>query len=109
MTIPDSITNYDVSNGAFPTLESTILTDTLFSEFLFHIAEKGSDICLHTPEQFTTTPKRLEEALLYMQMNFGSPSWIDHGNNNGPQNNREDLICGWNVKRFALLCYRFVE
>ena len=90
---PDSITNYDVSGGAFPTLESTILTDTLFSEFLFHIANKGNDICLHTPEQFTTTPERLEEALLYMQMNFGSPSWIDHGNNNGPQNNREDLIC----------------
>lgn len=90
---PDSITNYDISNGAFPTLESTILTDTLFSEFLFHIAEKGSDICLHTPEQFTTTPERLKEALSYMQTNFGSPSWIDHGNNNGPQNNREDLIC----------------
>ncbi len=90
---PDSITNYDASWGIFNTLESTILTDSLFSEFLFHIADKGSEICLHTPEQFTTTPARLEEALLYMQTNFGSPSWIDHGNNNGPQNNREDLIC----------------
>ena len=96
---PDSITNYDVSNGAFPSLESTILTDPLFSEFLFHIANKGSDVCLHTPEQFTTTPERLEEALLYMQMNFGSPSWIDHGNNNGPQNNREDLICDGTLER----------
>lgn len=95
---PDSITNYDVSNGAFPSLESTIITDTLFSEFLFQLAEKGNDICLHTPEQFTTTPKRLEQALLYMQINFGSPSWIDHGNNNGPQNNREDLICDGTLK-----------
>ncbi|MFK5856407.1 MAG: hypothetical protein QM503_09775 [Bacteroidota bacterium] len=90
---PDSITNFKASNGAFPSLESTILTDTLFSEFLFQISEKGNDICLHTPEQFTTTPGRLEEALSYMQTNFGSPSWIDHGNNNGPLSNREDLIC----------------
>jgi len=90
---PDSITNFDASYGAFPTLESTILTDSLFSEFLFQISEKGSDICLHTPEQFTTTPSRLEDALSYMQKNFGSPSWIDHGNNNGPLSNREDLIC----------------
>ena len=90
---PDSISNYDISNGAFPTLESAIQTDSLFSEFLFQIAEKGSEICLHTPEQFTTTPERFEEALSYMQTNFGSPSWIDHGNNNGHQNNREDLIC----------------
>jgi len=90
---PDSITNFDASNGTFPSLESTILTDSQFSEFLFQISKKGSDICLHTPEQFTTTPERLEDALLYMQMNFGSPSWIDHGNNNGPLSNREDLIC----------------
>ncbi len=95
---PDSITNYAASAGTFPSLESTILTDSLFSEFLFHIADKGSEICLHTPEQFTTTPERLEEALAYMQTNFGSPSWIDHGNNNGPQNNREDLICDATLK-----------
>ena len=90
---PDSVSNYDASGRVFQSLESTILTDSLFSEFLFQIAEKGNEICLHTPEQFTTTPQRLEEALLYMQANFKSPSWIDHGNNNGPQNNREDLIC----------------
>ena len=96
---PDSISNFKVSRGLFNTLECTILTDKEFSEFLVQISKKGSDICLHTPEQFTTTPKRLEEALLYMQMNFGSPSWIDHGNNNGPQNNREDLICDATLKK----------
>ncbi len=95
---PDSITNFDASNGSFPGLESTILTDTLFSEFLFQIADIGNDICLHTPEQFTTTPKRLEDALSYMQLNFGSPSWIDHGNNNHPHSNREDLICDGTLK-----------
>ncbi len=53
---------------------------------------------MHTPEQFTTTPKRLEDALSYMQTNFGSPSWIDHGNNNAPLSNREDLICDGTLK-----------
>ena len=90
---PDSVSNYNASGQVFKTLECTVLTDSLFSEFLFQIAKKGNEICLHTPEQFTTTPKRLEEALLYMQANFSSPSWIDHGHNNGLQNNREDLIC----------------
>lgn len=95
---PDSITNIDASGGTFTSLESTILTDKKFSEFLFQIAAKGSEICLHTPEQYTTTKERLEEALEYMQQNFGSPSWIDHGNNNGLQNNREDLICDATLK-----------
>ncbi len=96
---PDSISNLKASNGLFSSLESTILTDDEFSDFLFQISKKGSDVCLHTPEQYTTTPERFEEALLYMQMNFGSPSWIDHGNNNGPQNNREDLICDATLKK----------
>ena len=90
---PDSITNYDASFGAFPSLEATILTDTLFADFLFQISKKGNEICLHTPEQFTTTHNRFEEALAYMKTNFGSPSWIDHGNNNALRSNREDLIC----------------
>ena len=33
-----------------------------------------------------------------MSQNFSSPTWIDHGNNNGPENNREDLICDATVK-----------
>lgn len=96
---PDSITNYEASNGTFNSLESTVLTDTAFSDFLFQISAKGNDICLHTPEQYTTTNERFKDALLYMQMNYGSPSWIDHGNNNGPQNNREDLICDATLKK----------
>lgn len=95
---PDSISNYLASNGVFNTLESTILTDEEFSDYLFQIYDHGNEICLHTPEQYTTTKDRLEEALLYMQINFKSPTWIDHGNNNGPQNNREDLICDATLK-----------
>ena len=90
---PDSVSNFEASKGVFTTVESTILTDSLFLEFLFHLDDKGSEICLHTPDHYTTTVKRLEEALSFMQVNFRSPSWIDHGNNNGLQNNREDLIC----------------
>ncbi len=96
---PDSISNHQASHGEFNTLESTIISDDEFSDFLFQIAKKGNEICLHTPEQFTTTPSRLKEALLYMQLNFKSPSWIDHGNNNGPKNNREDLICDATLKK----------
>lgn len=95
---PDSIDNTKESHGLINDFESTIKTDAAFSNFLLDIHNKGSEICLHTPEQFTTTSKRLEEALSYMQKQFGSPSWIDHGNNNGLQNNREDLICDGTLK-----------
>jgi len=95
---PDSITNSKASNGLINSLESTIKTDTAFSFFLKNIHKKGSEICLHTPEQYTTTRVRLEEALKYMHKQFASPSWIDHGNNNGLQNNREDLICDGTLK-----------
>ncbi len=95
---PDSINNREASHGLINSLESTIKTDTAFNYFLEEIHKKGIEICLHTPEQYTTTRERLEEALKYMQEQFGSPSWIDHGNNNGPQNNREDLICDGSLK-----------
>ena len=90
---PDSIRNTLASDSLFTTLESSIITDSNFSSFLADIYNKGSEICLHTPEQYTTTPYRLEEALAYMNAHFNSPTWIDHGYNNQPQNNREDFVC----------------
>lgn len=99
---PDSVTNFEASNGVFSEVESSILTDSKYADFLFQISQKGHDICLHTPDHYTTTPDRLEEALFYMKENFGSPSWIDHGNNNGPENNREDLICDATIKKSPL-------
>jgi len=96
---PDSVTNFSASGGLFSDIESSILTDSLFEDFLIQISEKGHDICLHTPDHFTTTPDRFEEALIFMKSKFGSPTWIDHGNNNGPQNNREDLICDATLKK----------
>ncbi len=97
---PDSIRNTTASAGLFTSLESSIKTDTSFRDFLFQIYKKGSEICLHTPEQYTTTPERLQDALEYMKEHFHSPTWIDHGYNNLPENNREDFVCS-GVDNFA--------
>ena len=90
---PDSITNEETSSGKFPGLESAILEDDLFRDFLYQLHETGHEICLHTPEQFSTTPKAMKKSLKYMKRKFTSPTWIDHGYNNGIENNREDIVC----------------
>ncbi len=90
---PDSVTNTVASGGLFNTLESAIKTDSAYAGFLFQIHQKGDEICLHTPEQYTTTPTGLESALSYMKKHFNSPVWIDHGYNNHKENNREDFVC----------------
>ena len=89
---PDSVTNYE-KNADFPGLHSTIMTDPLFFDFLNQLKDKGFDICLHTPEQYTTTQENLSEALSFMKNNFASPSWIDHGYNNSELSNRENMVC----------------
>ena len=90
---PDQVTNEAVSHGSFKGLHSTIKTDREFEKLLKQLHKLGFDICLHTPEQYTTTPDNLKEALDYMQRKFKSTTWIDHGYNNGLENNREDLVC----------------
>lgn len=90
---PDHVTNNEVSNGTFPGLHATIKTDREFEKLLKQLHRIGFDICLHTPEQYTTTPSNLKEALDYMKRNFKSTTWIDHGYNNGPEKNREDMVC----------------
>ena len=89
---PDSVTNLE-KNPDFPGLHSTIKTDDSFFDFLKQLRDNGFDICLHTPEQYTSTDEYLAEALSFMKEHFASPSWIDHGYNNSASNNREDLIC----------------
>ena len=89
---PDSVTNHE-KNNEFPGLHSTIMTDSLFFDFLKQLRDKGYDICLHTPEQYTTTQENLSEALSFMKNNFASPSWIDHGYNNSKLSNRENVVC----------------
>ena len=89
---PDSVTNFE-KNPEFPGLHSTIKTDSSFFDFLKQLKDKGFDICLHTPEQYTSTRDYIAEALSFMKDNFSSPTWIDHGYNNGAENNREDMMC----------------
>ena len=90
---PDQVTNEAISRGMFKGLHSTIKTDKEFKKLLDQLYKLGFDICLHTPEQYTTTPSNLKEALDYMQRQYKSTTWIDHGYNNGLSNNREDMIC----------------
>ena len=90
---PDQVTNDAVSRGTFHGLHATLKTDREFEKLLKQLYKIGFDICLHTPEQYTTTPDNLEEALDHMQRQFRSTTWIDHGYNNGPQHNRENLVC----------------
>jgi hypothetical protein len=90
---PDSISNAKKSNGLFLSLEESIVPDSTFLKFLEQLRSNGHEICLHTPDHYTTDPVMLEKALSFMEEKFGSRSWIDHGYNNGPENNREDLVC----------------
>ncbi|TAH42058.1 MAG: hypothetical protein EYC69_06930 [Bacteroidetes bacterium] len=64
-----------------------------FKEFLLDVQNFGQEICLHTPDQYTTTRPLLKEALINFQKNFNSLSWIDHGYDNLKKSNREDLVC----------------
>ena len=90
---PDGITNQEASHGAFPGLQATLRTDKEFKQLLDQLDDAGFEICLHTPEQYTSTASNLKEALAYMKRHYRSASWIDHGYNNGSRNNREDLVC----------------
>ena len=90
---PDQVTNEGITQGAFKGLHSTIKTDREFEKLLKQLHKLDFDICLHTPEQYTTTPNNLKEALDYMQRHFKSTTWIDHGYNNGITHNREDMVC----------------
>lgn len=101
---PDLVTNDEISGGGFTGLHTTIKTERKFKNLLKHLYRIGFDICLHTPEQYTTTPSNLKEALGYMKRNFKSTTWIDHGYNNGLIHNREDLVCdglNWQSEFYA--------
>ena len=90
---PDNVTNEKTSEGLFPGLVASIKTDKEFFKLLKTIKKEGFEICLHSPEIYTTIPSEFPKAMRFMKRNFGTVSWIDHGYNNGPEKNREDLVC----------------
>lgn len=64
-----------------------------FEKFIDELYANGQEICLHSPDNLTTSPANLKEALAYMAKKYHSKSWIDHGYDNGLENNREDFVC----------------
>lgn len=89
---PDSVTNTLISGGLFNDLHSTIKTDTAFYNLLQQLRLQGHEICLHSPEQYSSNRKWMKSALQFMQQQFGSPVWIDHGYGNSAKSNRENLV-----------------
>ena len=90
---PDHVTNAETSKGKFPGPVATIKTDKEFYKLLKTLNKQGFEICLHSPEVYTTIPNEFPKAMSFMKRHFGTVSWIDHGYNNGPDKNREDLVC----------------
>ena len=90
---PDNVTNEKTSNGLFKGLVASIKTDKEFYKLLTTIKKQGFEICLHSPEVYTTIPSEFPKAMRFMRRQFDTKSWIDHGYNNGPEKNREDLVC----------------
>lgn len=90
---PDRITNNETSRGLFPGLIESIDTNEEFLMLLKDLRKQGFEICLHSPEIYTTIPSEFPKAMRFMKRNFSTVSWIDHGYNNGPDKNREDLVC----------------
>ena len=90
---PDNVTNEKTSNGLFIGPVASIKTDKEFYKLLKTIKKEGFEICLHSPEVYTTIPSEFPKAMRFMRRQFDTKSWIDHGYNNGPDKNREDLVC----------------
>ena len=90
---PDNVTNEKTSDGLFKGLVASIKTDKEFYKLLKTIKKQGFEICLHSPEVYTTIPDEFPKAMSFMRRQFDTKSWIDHGYNNGPEKNREDLVC----------------
>ena len=90
---PDGVTNTQISDSLFTTPHASLTADRHFGYFIRQLHEAGQEICLHTPEQFTSTKSNLKASLSYMHDHFGSPVWIDHGYDNKAVSNREDVVC----------------
>jgi hypothetical protein len=77
----------------FKTPSISIKRSPEFLDLLKQLKKKEFEICLHTPDPYTTNRKLAEEAMSFMKENFASVNWIDHGYDNSPKSNREDINC----------------
>ncbi len=89
---PDQVMN-SVKAGFVNTEIANVKGTPGFRDFLIDLQRQGQEICLHTPDQFTTSRSLLEEAIIEMKKDFNSESWIDHGYDNAGKSNRENLVC----------------
>jgi len=64
-----------------------------FLDFLDMLYSTGYyDICLHSPEDYTSDRKTMEEAIKFMSDRYSTETWIDHGVLPG-KINREAFFC----------------
>lgn len=99
-----------IKDARFSSEAISILGVTGFEEFLLQLKKHQIEICLHTPDPFTTTTPLAVEAIGYMKNKFGSASWIDHGYDNSPLSNREDVVCdGLSPKSKYYLGKNFID
>jgi hypothetical protein len=64
-----------------------------FLNFLDQLYTTGLyDICLHTPENYSSNRVTLEESIQFMKKRFDASTWIDHGMYKGTLN-RECIVC----------------
>lgn len=64
-----------------------------FRKLIDELYKMNWDIALHTPDHYTTSAATMTEALGRFKEKYNSSTWIDHGYDNGPADNREDLMC----------------
>ncbi len=106
---PDHVTVDE--RAGFATGEITSVSGSRdFEVLLKDLEESGCEIALHTPDHYSCSPGLLEESLRNMSSLFKLSTWIDHGYDNSPRSNREDLVCdGFVVGSLANVADRFKQ
>ena len=104
-TVNDTLENHDYYASDINSQVTSIQKTPGFEAFLDSLHAIGNEICLHTPDFFTTDKRTMEKALSYVTKKYGSHTWIDHGYNNGHTDNREDFMCD-GLNNYALELWR---
>lgn len=92
-TVHDTLKNGDYKSTKINTESASLMKTDGFRFFLDTLHSLGNEICLHTPDFFTTNERTMDRALDYITKRYGSHTWIDHGYNNGHSDNRENVMC----------------